>query len=153
MTIDTSLLPAYTNSAVLFADKANNQDVMKNIISAYPLAVEQVAGAFSKQFRNPYEIWRFCRSHFRYLRDDDQRQEIKLPSASVRVRLNDCKSYSLFIAAVARALGYKVAFRFGGNTKGKYSHIWTMINGVPVDGCARKFGWQKDYKYIRTIDL
>jgi len=149
----TSTLPAYQKKKIIFAINANNADVMRNIITAYPYAVQQVMHGFAQQFRTPYDVWLFTRNNFRYLRDDDQEQQIALPSASVRRIYNDCKSYSLFIASVCRALGHHVQFRFGGNTPGRYSHIWTVINGIPVDGCARNYNWQKKYKFVKTIQL
>jgi hypothetical protein len=130
-------LPAYQRRKEIFRANATNADVIANMLHALPYAVEQVNNGYAEQFEQhdilatPYMVWLFTRNNFVYRRDPDTEQIIALPSASVRRKFNDCKSYSMFIASVLKSLGLPVSFRFGGNTPGKYSHVWVVCGHIP----------------------
>jgi len=157
--MELTSLPAYRKEKTVFKKNADNSDVIANMLHAIPYGTEQVSNGFAEQFNTgdilatPYKVWQFTRRNFQYRRDPEQEQVIALPSASVRRVYNDCKSYSMFIASVLKALGFPVSFRFGGNIPGKYSHVWVVCGAIPVDGCASKFGWQKKYNFVKTIPV
>lgn len=152
-------LPEYQGKKTVFKKNADNSDVIANMLYAIPFATEQVSNGFAQQFETgdilatPYKVWLFTRKNFTYRRDPDHEQVIALPSASVRRKFNDCKSYSMFIASVLKSLGFPVSFRFGGNIPGKYSHVWVVCGRIPVDGCASRFGWEKKYNFVKTIPI
>ena len=76
-----------------------NKQLQKAIEAAVPIANNQTR-AIAKQFRGGTEM-ETCRNIFNFLRyqckyiKDGYNQNIKLPSAFLRTKSGDCKSYSL----------------------------------------------------------
>lgn len=61
-------------------------------------------------------------------------QVIRWPSALVRLRVGDCKSTAVFIAALSAAAGCRAALVFIKQAgQPYYSHVYAVVDGVPVD--------------------
>jgi len=140
---------------------ADNDEIIRQITDALPLAIEQTREA-AKYFKGK-DVETTARNIYRYLRQDIKykadigKQIIKLPKALIREREGDCKSYALFSMAVCRNLGLKCAFRYTGyNEESKVpSHVYTVVfNGkqqIPIDGVLPIFGEDKGH-FINDIE-
>lgn len=81
----------------------------------------------------PRWCWLYCREHAEYHAEQDT-QYVRMPWAFVEDGVGDCKSTAVFIGAVCRAAGANVKLRFTAEAAdGPYSHVYAIINGVPVD--------------------
>lgn len=82
----------------------------------------------------PQLVHAYLKSRVRYFAEPPSMQVVRLPSATVKQKVADCKSTAVFLAGALAAAGHRVTLRFikqrGGAT---YSHVYVLANGVPVD--------------------
>jgi hypothetical protein len=141
---------------------ATNFQLQRAIEAALPAAVAQTKD-LAKKFKGSTEkkscekIFNFLMSNIQYKVDGDN-QKIKLPSAFLREKSGDCKSYSLFTGAILTNL--KIPFNF---TYASYKptdktpeHIYvTTKNGCIIDAVYGKFNAEKkpSYKYQKPMNI
>jgi transglutaminase-like putative cysteine protease len=128
--------PSFQGIDVVYKSQADNKDIRNLLVNLVPQAKAQM-GEFSKSFRgrNPKEtckkIFDYIKSNFTYVADGGE-QIIKLPSALLKKKVGDCKSYSLFTASILE------------NLKIPYKFVYTSYNSNPIpqhvyviteDGC------------------
>ena len=138
-----------------------NKQLQKAIEAAVPVANNQTR-AIAKQFRGGTEM-ETCRNIFNFLRyqckyiKDGYNQNIKLPSAFMRTKSGDCKSYSLFTSAVLNNLGIPNHFVYASYDGSKIpSHIYVETNnGCIVDAVWGRFNSEKkpSYKFKKPTDM
>ena len=141
---------------------ATNFELQRAIEAALPAAVTQTKD-LAKSFKGSTEketcskIYNFLMSNIKYKVDGDN-QKIKLPSAFLREKTGDCKSYSLFTGAILANL--KIPFNF---TYASYKptdktpeHIYvTTKKGCIIDAVYGKFNAEKKpcYKYQKSMNI
>jgi hypothetical protein len=141
---------------------ATNFQLQRAIEAALPAAVAQIKD-LAKNFKGSTEketcskIFNFLMSDIQYKVDGDN-QKIKLPSAFLREKSGDCKSYSLFTGAILTNL--KIPFNF---TYASYKptdktpeHIYvTTKSGCIIDAVYGKFNAEKkpSYKYQKSMNI
>ena len=141
---------------------ATNFQLQRAIEAALPAAVAQTKD-LAKNFKGSTEkkscekIFNFLMSNIQYKVDGDN-QKIKLPSAFMREKSGDCKSYSLFTGAILTNL--KIPFNF---TYASYKptdktpeHIYvTTKSGCIIDAVYGKFNAEKkpSYKYQKSMNI
>ena len=119
-------LPKYENLNVAYKLGGDNQDIRDLLESLVPRAASQMRKAApSFRGRNEKEtcqnIFNYIRQNFTYVVDGKE-QVIKLPSALLKKRVGDCKSFSLFTAAILE------------NLRIPYSFVYTSYNSDPTPG-------------------
>lgn len=170
----TALISQANGNSTLVNGFATNQQLQKSLISAYPLAVQQMyKSGFYKAFkgRNTTEtaanIWHYLKGHIKYTKDPDGLQYIMLPARFAKRQKGDCKNYSLFAASILGSLGLPVFFDFTNYTsktgkppinKKTPSHVYISTldeNGkrVIIDGVYSKFNSEKPYYYKKTVPM
>jgi hypothetical protein len=82
---------------------ATNGQLQAAIESVIPMATKQMAGQ-AKQYKGKSDL-ETCRNIFVFLKGlnykaDGNEQQVRLPSALMRTRTGDCKSYSVYTSAV-----------------------------------------------------
>jgi hypothetical protein len=115
---------------------------------------------FAKQFKGRTQqetcknIFDYIKSNFTYVADGGE-QIIKLPSALLRKRVGDCKSYSLFTASILENL--KIPYKF---VYTSYSanpipqHVYVVTeNGCIIDVVYGIFNEEKKPTYKYTQDM
>lgn len=121
-------------------------------------AVKDIAPQFkaatdTETMRN---IWQFLRFHVPYKADGFKKQVIRLPYDLVR-NGGDCKSYSLFTAAVLNNLGIPAKYKLTtyDPAKPNAAHIYIVANdGTIIDAVYDKFNDEKKpftAKYYNTM--
>lgn len=81
-----------------------------------------------------YNIWAFARENFTYKTDKAGHERVKAPNWMLYFRIGDCKSYSLFIAAVLFRLGFKYEYDFVGYNNDKENPTHVFVIGYTRDG-------------------
>jgi len=142
MRIPAQDFPSFRGVETLNKDMADNADIRRAIIAAVPTANEQVA-KFSKHFgRNSQRetckaVFDFLKTQIKYKADGSE-QVIKLPSALLKTKEGDCKSYSLLTSAILTNLNIP------------HNFVLTSYNGDPTpshiyvetdDGCIIDAVW------------
>ena len=151
---------AKPNQSITSSANGNNMQLQRAIEAAVPAAVEQTKG-IARQFKGDtprqtaFNIFNYLKTRIKY-KADDAHQKIKLPSALLRTRVGDCKSYALFTAAVLQNL--KIPYRF---TYASYNpmnkepeHVYiTTDSGYIIDAVWGKFNSEKKaaHKFNRKI--
>ena len=146
---------------ITISASGTNQQLQRAIEAAVPAAVMQTK-ELSKKFKGltdrqtALNIFNFLKTQIKYKADGDH-QKVKLPSALLRTRVGDCKSYSLFTAAILTNL--KIPYRF---TYASYNpnnkepeHIYvTTDSGFIIDAVWGKFNSEKRaaHKFNRKIN-
>ena len=150
------------NQNITFKVGATNFELQRAIEAALPAAVAQTKDLANK-FKGTTEkescqkIFSFLMSDITYKVDGDN-QKIKLPSAFLREKSGDCKSYSLFTGAILTNL--KIPFNF---TYASYNptdktpeHIYvTTKKGCIIDAVYGKFNAEKKptYKFQKPMNI
>jgi hypothetical protein len=150
------------NQNITFKVGATNFELQRAIEAALPAAVAQTKD-LAKNFKGSTEketcskIFNFLMSDITYKVDGDN-QKIKLPSAFLREKSGDCKSYSLFTGAILANLKIPFSFTYASyNPKDKTpEHIYvTTKKGCIIDAVYRKFNAEKkpSYKYQKPMNI
>lgn len=141
---------------------ATNSQLQRAIEAALPAATEQMKD-FSKRFQGPTEkdtcknIFDFLMQNIRYKVDGDN-QKIKLPSAFLREKEGDCKSYSLFTGAILANLKIPFSFTYASYNPKDHTpeHIYvTTKKGCIIDAVWGKFNSEKtpSYKFQKPMNI
>lgn len=101
----------------------------------------------------PRLLHRYIRERIAYRAEPPHDQVVRMPSATVKQRVADCKSTAVFIAGGAAAAGHRVALRFIKQHGGvAWSHVFAVVDGVPVDPLLR-YGRQAVSSQAKDIPL
>jgi hypothetical protein len=121
------------------------KDIMYTLLMALPAAVDSllyVPGVeqIFKTSNIPVNAARFLRNNVTYREDGLTHQTIQLPNALFASGFGDCKSFTLFIAAVLTKAGIKNGFRFAAYQPGEFTHVYNFYvdnskNVVYLDAC------------------
>lgn len=140
--------------------EGDNEQLRKVIFDATPLAIQQTK-SIARQFQGKTEI-DTCKNIFDYLlnkityRADGHHQQVKLPSALLRERVGDCKSYSVFTYAILTNLGISCKYVLTSYSDNPSpSHIYVMTDsGIIIDAVWGKFNSEKQptYRYLKKIE-
>lgn len=150
------------NQNITFKVGATNFELQRAIEAALPAAVAQtkvLAKSFkgSTQKETCSKIFNFLKNDIQYKVDGDN-QKIKLPSAFLREKSGDCKSYSLFTAAILSNLKIPFSFTYASYnpTDKTPEHIYvTTKSGCIIDAVYGKFNAEKKpcYKFQKPMNI
>lgn len=148
-------MPTYT----IYSDGDNSQ-LRDVIFKSTPKAVEQTK-SIARQFQGKTEldtcrnIFNFLKSNIRY-KEDGFHQKVKLPSALLRERTGDCKSYSVFTYAILTNLGIPCKYVLTSyNNDPTPSHIYVITDsGIIIDAVWGKFNSEKKatHKFYKRVN-
>ncbi len=131
-------------NTVLYADKLADQYVN-------PVAVKRLKVA-NNDFRTARNVWDFVRTSVRYKADRSGHEIVKSPGALFhQYGEGDCKSFSVSVAAILRALGYdNVYYRFTAyKNRPDFSHVYVVLKfadgEIIVDSTTSPFNQEAAY--------
>jgi hypothetical protein len=143
----------------LHAD-GDNKALRDAIFKATPKAVEQMK-TMSQKFKGTTDIdtckniWNFLKTNIRYVADGNH-QKVKLPSALLREKVGDCKSYSLFTAAILQNLNIPWHYVLSSYTNDPTpQHIYVVCDsGIIVDAVWIAFNQEKkpNFRYKHKVN-
>lgn len=153
--------PQYLGIDKVYKSKADNKDIRDLLEKLVPEATKQMKD-FAIKFRGRTEtetcqnIFNYIKNNFVYVADQDE-QIIKLPSALLRKKVGDCKSYSLFTASILANLGIPYHFVYASyNDNPIPHHVYVETeNGCKIDVVYGKFNQEKQakYKYKKNMNV
>lgn len=138
---------------------AKTKGIIYTLELAFPEAVsltKNIAPLFKRKTdkETVFAVWNFLRKQIIYERDAPGRQDIRKPNRFLWENVfgtggGDCKSFSLFSAAVLYNLGFHVAFRYAMYTQARsFSHVYCIAKKnnqeFICDGVYSKFNQQKE---------
>ena len=151
--------PSFQGIDVTYKSQADNKDIRDLLVKLVPKAKAQMV-EFSKQFKGRTnketckKIFDYIKSNFTYVADGGE-QVIKLPSALLKKRVGDCKSYSLFTASILENL--KIPYKFvytSYNNNPIPAHVYVVTeDGCIIDAVYGIFNAEKKPTYRYTQDM
>ena len=151
--------PSFQGIDVTYRSQADNKDIRDLLVKLVPKAKAQMV-EFSKQFKGRTnketckKIFDYIKSNFTYVADGGE-QVIKLPSALLKKRVGDCKSYSLFTASILENL--KIPYKFvytSYNNNPIPAHVYVVTeDGCIIDAVYGIFNAEKKPTYRYTQDM
>jgi len=137
------------------------KDIMYTLLMALPAAVDSLlyVPGVEQIFKTsdiPVNAARFLRENVTYREDGLTHQTIQLPNALFASGFGDCKSFSLFIAAVLTKAGIKNGFRFAAYQPGEFTHVYNFYidnsnKVVYLDACIPNL--QESNKAIKVENM
>jgi hypothetical protein len=151
--------PSFQGIDVTYRSQADNKDIRDLLVKLVPKAKAQMV-EFSKQFKGRTnketckKIFDYIKNNFTYVADGGE-QVIKLPSALLKKRVGDCKSYSLFTASILENL--KIPYKFvytSYNNNPIPAHVYVVTeDGCIIDAVYGIFNAEKKPTYRYTQDM
>lgn len=163
--IPISAIPAFQNRMASVKQDADNSDIRAALEKAIPVAVKQTK-ALAPSFKGKSEK-ETCRKIHDFLmslryKADGNDQNIKLPSALLKTKIADCKSYSLFTSAILTNLGipHSLVYTSYDPNQPIPAHVYVVTNnGCIIDAvwtkAGGKYGTEKkpNFRYIRPVNI
>jgi len=139
--------------------KASNQDIRRLIDRMIPVSVVQTKEMASRfkginEKESAKKIWDFLKNEITYI-EDDHNQVVKSPSALLRERSGDCKSYALFTSGILTNLGiphHLVYTSYSWDPTPSHVYVETE-SGIIIDAVWKAFNSEKKpkHRYERKI--
>jgi hypothetical protein len=153
--------PAYRGINVTTNELADNKDIRDLLEKLVPEASAQMKN-YAKQFAGKDEketakkIFDFLKNDLQYVADGEQ-QVIKLPSALMRKKVGDCKSFSLLTASILENLNIPYTFVYASyNSNPIPAHVYVQTkSGIIIDAVYGIFNKEKkaNYKYKSNMKV
>jgi len=149
----------------LVKDNATTPDIIKALLNAVPIAVNQCKDYINKMISvsgdpliDAERCCRYIRSNVNYKADGFDEQNIQLPGRMFKgTKQADCKSFSLAFVAMMKAAGYNdVGFRFASYRPNKIpTHVYNFVfcNGklYTFDSCVENLKESNRHTYIKDM--
>jgi hypothetical protein len=146
-------------------NNANTSDIIYSMAIIAPAAIKQA------QNNNLPEIigltggdvngdailtGQWIRANIKYKVDPFTDQNIQLPSALLRDKIGDCKSFSMLFLAIMEAAGYNGGFRFAAYRNKNFTHVYNYFldnnnNLFTFDACIK--GLKENQSYTKIKDM
>ena len=160
-----SAIPAFQNRISSVKQDADNSDIRRALEDCLPIAVKQTK-ALAPSFKGNSEKTT-CRNIHDFLmklgyKADGNDQNIKLPSALLKTKIADCKSYSCFASSILSNLGigHSLVYTSYDPNQPIPSHVYIVTNsGCVIDAVYTKAGGKPltekkpNFKYIRKVNI
>jgi hypothetical protein len=100
------------------------------------------------------KVFNYLKTQVNYKADRNE-QNVQLPSAIMRDRQADCKSYSLFTMGVLNNLGIPAKLRYASYANDPTpTHVYVVTNGgTIIDAVYGKFNAEKPYTYKKDKSI
>lgn len=101
-------------------------------------------------------IYRFVHDKIRYKKDAYLTEVIKSPQVLWETKIGDCKSFSLFVAAILESLGYDYTLRLAAYEGKRIQHIYVVAHTEDgdyiLDATLSDFNDEKPPSYIQDYN-
>jgi len=124
-------MPQTPPTRVLHARNVTNGELVEMVTKAARLATKRMRWPRTLDRRRaPELIHAYLKRRVRYFAEPPSMQVVRLPSATVKQRVADCKSTAVFLVAALTAAGIPMALRF---IKQRGRPTWSHVYAVRRD--------------------
>jgi hypothetical protein len=146
-------------------NNANTSDIIYSMAIIAPAAIKQaikfnlpeVIGLTGGDLQGDAILTgQWIRQNITYKVDPFTDQNIQLPSALLRDKVGDCKSFSMLFLAIMEAAGYNGGFRFAAYRNKNFTHVYNYFldnqnNVFTFDSCIK--GLKENQSYTKIKDM
>jgi hypothetical protein len=146
-------------------NKANTSDIIYSMALIAPAAIKQavkynlpeIIGLTGGDLQGDAILTgQYIRQNIKYKVDPFTDQNIQLPSALLRDKVGDCKSFSMLFLAIMEAAGYNGGFRFAAYRNNNFTHVYNYFldnnnNVFTFDACIK--GLKENQSYTKIKDM
>jgi len=144
---------------VVISRNGTNAQLQRAIEAAVPVATAQTK-KIARNFKGRNEketaakVFNYLKNQVNYKADRNE-QNVQLPSAIMRDRSADCKSYSLFTMGVLNNLGIPAKLRYASYANDPTpTHVYVVTNGgTIIDAVYGKFNAEKPYTHKKDKSI
>ena len=144
---------------------ANTSDIIYSMAIIAPAAIRQAVNANLPEIigltggdlnGDAILTGQYIRQNIKYKVDPFTDQNIQLPSALLRDKVGDCKSFSMLFLAIMEAAGYNGGFRFAAYRNKNFTHVYNYFldnqnNLFTFDSCIK--GLKENQSYTKIKDM
>lgn len=150
------IAPPRNTSALRYRDGLT-RDIITVILDQDALAQRDIRDAEQLRGRDDMDtlrnVFNFVKRNVRYRADRPGKEVVKNPAALFDAGVGDCKSFSIAIVSLCRALGFRnLSYRFAAYAPGDVTHVYPVcyLGGEPVilDAVFGKFNREAPYDHI-----
>jgi hypothetical protein len=148
-------------------NNANTADIIYHLCMAAPGAIAQVKkmnlakiiGLTGANVQRDAELaGKWIISEIKYKRDGFENQNIQFPSALLKTKTGDCKSFSLLYLSIMADAGHNGGFRFASyRPSGQYTHVYNFFDDrnkkLIFDACIPNLQESKRYTNIKDMKV
>jgi len=146
-------------------NNANTSDIIYSMAIIAPAAIKQavkfnlpeIIGLTGGDLQGDAILTgQWIRANIKYKVDPFTDQNIQLPSALLRDKIGDCKSFSMLFLAIMEAAGYNGGFRFAAYRNKNFTHVYNYFldnnnNVFTFDACIK--GLKENQSYTKIKDM
>lgn len=146
-------------------NNANTSDIIYSMAIIAPAAIQQavkfnlpeIIGLTGGDLQGDAILTgQYIRQNIKYKVDPFTDQNIQLPSALLRGKIGDCKSFSMLFLAIMEAAGYNGGFRFAAYRNKNFTHVYNYFldnqnNLFTFDSCIK--GLKENQSYTKIKDM
>jgi len=146
-------------------NNANTSDIIYSMAIIAPAAIKQavkfnlpeIIGLTGGDLQGDAILTgQYIRQNIKYKVDPFTDQNIQLPSALLRDKIGDCKSFSMLFLAIMEAAGYNGGFRFAAYRNKNFTHVYNYFldnqnNVFTFDSCIK--GLKENQSYTKIKDM
>lgn len=138
----------------------DTQDIIDTILHADAKSGEFVGDVECLRGRTEADtmqnVWAFVKKNVKYIPDRSGHERVKSPGALFAEGKGDCKSFSIAVAAILRALGCAYKYRFVAYSSGDVTHVYVLAKGnrkswYIIDSVHKNFDEEVPYLYKKDI--
>jgi hypothetical protein len=127
-------------------------DIGNEVVHAVEAALPFMRKPSMSRKRAPRSCWEFLRHCIAYVPEYED-QMIRMPWRTIKDGRADCKSQSVFTAAVCHAAGCNVELRIVQlHGDEHFGHVYAIVDGTPVDPLL-PYGTEVSYIGSETIPI
>jgi hypothetical protein len=146
-------------------NNANTSDIIYSMAIIAPAAIKQavkfnlpeIIGLTGGDLQGDAILTgQWIRQNIKYKVDPFTDQNIQLPSALLRDKVGDCKSFSMLFLAIMEAAGYNGGFRFAAYRNKNFTHVYNYFldnnnNLFTFDACIK--GLKENQTFTKIKDM
>jgi len=150
------IAPPRNTSALRYRD-GMTRDIISVILEQDALSQRDIVAAERLRGRDDMDtlrnVFNFVKKNVRYRADRPGKEVVKNPAALFASGVGDCKSFSIAIVSLCRALGFRnLSYRFAAYAPGDVTHVYPVcyLGGEPVilDAVYGKFDREAPFHHV-----
>lgn len=121
---------------IMYGSPRDTVDIMHQVVQHYRGDTAQLAKALERgTLRDTLQnIWNFVYTHIDYVKDSDEREQVRRPLRTLWDQKGDCDCYATLIGSILTNLNIPFKFRVAAYKAGRYQHVYVVVQNPDGTG-------------------